>query len=71
MSNSPKKSRRKRGVILSPVGWQRLQAAQQQSENTANSGHSYTLEDLQELTGLSTPILKTSICAKLISTMQI
>ncbi len=46
-------SKRKRGVILSPVGWQRLQAAQKQSEIEANNGQPYTLEDLNELTGLS------------------
>ena len=46
-------SKRKRGVILSLVGWQRLQEAQKQSEMEANGGRAYTLEDLNELTGLS------------------
>ena len=53
MSNFHKRSKRKRGVILSPTGWQRLQAAQAHSEVEANGGNSYTLEDLNELTGLS------------------
>ncbi len=53
MPNFHQQSKRKRGVILSPVGWQRLQAAQKQSEIEANRGHPYTLEDLNELTGLS------------------
>ena len=49
--------KRKRGVILSPVGWQRLQEAQAQSEIKANGGQPYTLEDLNELTGLSSHTL--------------
>ena len=48
-----KRSKRKRGVILSPVGWQRLQEAQKHSEMEANRGHPYTLEELNELTKLS------------------
>ena len=51
------RSQRKRGVILSPVGWQRLQSAQAQSEMEANGGHPYTLEDLNELTALSSHTL--------------
>ncbi len=50
-------SKRKRGVILSPVGWQRLQEAQAQAEMEANGGHPYTLEDLNEITGLSSHTL--------------
>ncbi len=53
MPSFHQQSKRKRGVILSPVGWQRLQAAQKQSEIEANNGQPYTLEDLNELTGLS------------------
>ena len=53
MPNFRQRSKRKRGVILSPLGWQRLQAAQKQSEIEANRGHPYTLENLNELTGLS------------------
>lgn len=51
-SYSPK-SKRKRGVILSPDGWQRLQLAQSQSENQSNASAAYTIEDLNQLTGLS------------------
>ena len=57
MLNFHQRSKRKRGVILSPVGWQRLQSAQKQSETEANGGHPYTLEDLNELTGLSSHTL--------------
>ncbi len=53
MPNFHQRSQRKRGVILSPVGWQRLQEAQAQSEREVNKRHRYTLEDLNELTGLS------------------
>ncbi len=53
MPSFHQRSKRKRGVILSPVGWQRLQAAQKQSEIETNGGQPYTLEDLNELTGLS------------------
>ena len=47
------RSKRKQGVILSLVGWQRLQDAQKHSEKEANGKHPYTLKDLNELTGLS------------------
>ena len=53
MPNFHKHSKRKRGVILSQLGWQRLQSAREQSEMEANVGYSYTLEDLNEVTGLS------------------
>ena len=53
MPSFHKRSKRKRGVLLSPVGWQRLQKAQEQSEREANGGQPYTLENLNELTGLS------------------
>ncbi|HEY9708329.1 MAG TPA: AAA-like domain-containing protein, partial [Oculatellaceae cyanobacterium] len=45
--------RRKRGVVLSVQGWQRLDAAKQKSEIQENSGNSYTLEDLSIRTQLS------------------
>ena len=57
MPNFHKRSKRQRGVILSPEGWQRLQSAQTQSEREANGGQPYTLEDLNELTGLSSHTL--------------
>ncbi|MDJ0575110.1 MAG: NB-ARC domain-containing protein [Xenococcaceae cyanobacterium MO_234.B1] len=53
MPNFHQRSKRQRGVILSPVGWQRLQSAQAQAEREANHRHPYTLEDLNEITGLS------------------
>ncbi|PSB60271.1 hypothetical protein C7B61_17770, partial [filamentous cyanobacterium CCP1] len=45
--------RKRRGVVLSPLGLQRLQEAQEQAAITANRGYAYTLEQLSELTGLS------------------
>ncbi|MDJ0634816.1 MAG: NB-ARC domain-containing protein [Xenococcaceae cyanobacterium MO_188.B29] len=57
MANLQQKSKRKRGVILSPVGWQRLQEAQEQSAREANNGQPYTLEELNEITGLSSHTL--------------
>ncbi len=53
MSNFRQRSKRKRGVILSPVGWQRLQSAQKKLEKEANYKDPYTLEELNEITGLS------------------
>jgi WD40 repeat protein len=46
-------NRKRRGVILSPSGLQRLQEAQEQSAIVANDGYAYTLEQLSHLTGLS------------------
>ena len=57
MASFHKRSKRKRGVILSQSGWQRLHSAQAQLEMEANGGHPYTLEDLNELTGLSSHTL--------------
>ncbi|MDP8964046.1 MAG: AAA-like domain-containing protein, partial [Cyanobacteriota bacterium] len=45
--------RRKRGVVLTLRGWQRLQKTQRQSEIQENAGNSYTLEELSALSGLS------------------
>ncbi|MEM9218308.1 MAG: AAA-like domain-containing protein [Cyanobacteria bacterium P01_F01_bin.150] len=53
MAEQLKKSRRKRGVILSVQGWQRLQAVQSQLAEKANNKVPYTLEELSELTELS------------------
>ena len=57
MFSSSQRSKRKRGVILSSEGWHRLKAAQTNSEIEANGGTPYTLEDLNELTGLSSHTL--------------
>ncbi len=51
IANQPLK--RRRGVILTLQGWQRLQAAQRQSEIQENLGNPYTLEELRERTTLS------------------
>ncbi|MEM9004378.1 MAG: NB-ARC domain-containing protein [Cyanobacteria bacterium P01_F01_bin.86] len=53
MASSRKRSRRRRGVVLSLQGWQRLQAAQQASELADNGGNHYSVERLAELTSLS------------------
>lgn len=45
--------KRKRGIVLSPRGWQRLQAAEQRSTNQDNLGKPYTLQELSDRTGLS------------------
>ncbi|NEQ21418.1 MAG: family 3 adenylate cyclase [Microcoleus sp. SIO2G3] len=45
--------KRKRGVILSQQGWQRLHKAQNQSEIQENDGVPYTLEEIGERTQLS------------------
>jgi WD40 repeat protein/transcriptional regulator with XRE-family HTH domain len=49
----PVQKRKRRGVMLSPWGMQRLQDAQDQLAIAANGGYAYTLEQLSELTGLS------------------
>ncbi|MBW4523372.1 MAG: PD40 domain-containing protein [Scytolyngbya sp. HA4215-MV1] len=46
-------SRRVRGVILSPQGWQKFQAAKQQAEADETWGKHFTQEALSERTGLS------------------
>jgi transcriptional regulator with XRE-family HTH domain len=50
-------SKRRRGVILSSPGWQRLQAAEYLAAVRDNGGHPYTLEQLSDRTGLSTKTL--------------
>jgi hypothetical protein len=53
-SQPPKSpAKRKRGIILSTRGWQRLQAAEQRSTNQENFGKSYTLQELSDRTALS------------------
>lgn len=46
-------SARVRGVILSPIGWQRFQTAKQQVESEETWGKRFTQEDLNDRTGLS------------------
>ncbi len=47
------KQRRRRGVILTPQGLQKLKAAESQAELSENKGKRYTLEALSERTGLN------------------
>lgn len=49
--------KRRRGVLLNPQGWQRLQAAEYLSAARDNAGSPYTLEQLSDRTGLSTKTL--------------
>jgi transcriptional regulator with XRE-family HTH domain len=53
MFKESKTLKRIRGVILSDLGWQRLQAAKQQSELKTNARQPYTLEEISAQTGLS------------------
>jgi hypothetical protein len=48
---------RRRGVILTPQGLEKLQTAKSKMENGENSGHRYTLEFLSDRTGLSVDTL--------------
>ena len=57
MFSSSQRTKRKRGVILSSEGWQRLYVAQRSSEMENNAGMTYTLEDLNQITGLSSHTL--------------
>lgn len=47
-----KKSRR-RGVVLSPTGYRKLDAARRQLENTLNNGDRFTLEEISDRTRLA------------------
>lgn len=47
------KSVRKRGVILSTTGWDKLQTVKRSSEFRDNNGSRYTYEELSDRTGLS------------------
>lgn len=53
MSTTNQSPKRKRGVILTIQGWQRLQAAKRRLEIQENSGNPYTLEELSVRTNLS------------------
>jgi hypothetical protein len=55
---SPTKRRRRRGVILTPQGFAKLQQAKSDAEFAENAGHRYTLEALSERTGLAVDTLK-------------
>lgn len=49
---SSPKPRRKRGVILTQQGWEKLQHSKRESEMQENFGDRYTLEELSDRTGL-------------------
>ena len=54
MISQPKhKDKRRRGVILTPQGFQKLQTAKSQAEFKENCGNRYTLEDMSDRTGLA------------------
>ena len=57
ISELSQSQKRRRGVILSAQGWQRLQAAEYLSAARDNAGSSYTLEQLSDRTALSTKTL--------------
>jgi WD40 repeat protein/ABC-type dipeptide/oligopeptide/nickel transport system ATPase subunit len=50
---SDRQTNRRRGAILTAVGYQKLQAAKQEVERSINFGDRYTKEELSRLTGLS------------------
>lgn len=51
------KYRRRRGVILTSQGWNKLQEAKSEAEFNENSGYRYTLEQLSDRTGLAVDTL--------------
>jgi AAA-like domain len=51
------RQRRRRGVLLTSQGLEKLQKAKNEAENRENSGHRYTLEALSERTGLAVDTL--------------
>jgi WD40 repeat protein/ABC-type dipeptide/oligopeptide/nickel transport system ATPase subunit len=50
---SDRQTNRRRGAILTTIGYQKLQAARQEVEHSLNFGDRYTKEELSRLTGLS------------------
>lgn len=57
MSQSNQPAKRKRGILLSAKGWQRLQSAEMRLSQQDNAGKPYTLQDLSDRTGLSSNTL--------------
>jgi hypothetical protein len=53
MSQPRHKDKRKRGVILTSQGFQKLQKAQTLAEFQGNCGNRYTLEEMSDRTGLA------------------
>mgnify|MGYP002784325762 CR=1 FL=1 len=56
-SDLSQSQKRRRGVVLTAQGWQRLQAAEHLTAVRENNGVAYTLEQLSDRTGLSTKTL--------------
>ncbi|MEM9508170.1 MAG: NB-ARC domain-containing protein [Cyanobacteria bacterium P01_E01_bin.35] len=52
------KQKRNRGVILTPIGLEKLQEARVASEHQDNSGQTYTYEEISELTSLDISTVK-------------
>jgi AAA-like domain len=57
MTEKPQKQRRRRGVILTPTGLEKLLTAKQEEEYCYNHGHRFTLEVLSEKTLLGVDTL--------------
>jgi AAA-like domain len=53
MAQKSQAAKRKRGILLSKKGWQRLQAAEMRYVNLHNDSKLLTLQDLSDRTGLS------------------
>ncbi|MDJ0582989.1 AAA-like domain-containing protein [Crocosphaera sp.] len=53
IENNDKKQKRRRGVILTEIGLEKLQNAKLEAEYKENQGKRYTLEDLSEKIGLA------------------
>ena len=58
------KQKRNRGVVLTPQGLEKLQAARSQSEYQENFGERYTYEKISELTNLDLNTIKKVLVAK-------
>ena len=58
------KQRRKRGVILTPEGLEKLQNARRESEYNHNFGERYTYEKLSEITYLDINTIKRVLKSK-------
>ncbi len=64
VGGSGPKRRRKRGVVLTQSGLARFQSAKSEAEFEHNRGQRFTLEDLNERTGVSTDTLAKAMAAE-------
>lgn len=55
------KPRRQRGILLTPIGLRRLQAARQEAESRDNAGEPFTFEQLSERTELDVHTVKRAL----------